>query len=307
MITTYTHGGIKWVDVLSPTREEIRELMEKYAIHPHIAEELQSPSLKPRLDMYENQLYVILHFPAVHHTHKKEAKKQEIDFILRQDTLITVRYDTIDALHKFEKIFEVQSILNTESHTEDIHTGFLFFFMIQKLYKSLIHELEYMESALGHIEEEMFLGHEKDMVVSLSEMSRELIDFGRAISYHEEILDSLQIAGKTFYGNDFIFYLRRIVSEYRRVEDMLQGLRAYVAELRETNNSLVSTKQNEVMKVLTIMAFVTFPLSLIASIFGMNTLYLPIVGRAGDFWIVIELMAILTLIMFWYFKHKKWL
>ena len=300
-----SHNGITWIDVESPTRDEIRVLMEEYDLHPAIAEELLAPSLKPRLDVYNEGLYVILHFPAVRHTHKKDTKKQEIDFVLTKKNIITVRYDTVDALHKFEKIFEVNHVLDRASFGD--HSGHLFFYMIKKLYKSLVHELEYMESAISHIEEEMFAGHEKDMVVSLSEMSRELIDFQRTISYHEEILDSLQAAGRSFYGDSFSLYLRRIVSEYRRVEDMLRGLREYVSELRETNNSLVSTKQNEVMKVLTIMAFVTFPLSLVASIFGMNTEYLPIVGRPGDFWIVIEIMAVLTLFMFWFFKHNKWL
>ena len=80
-----------------------------------------------------------------------------------------------------------------------------------------------------------------------------------------------------------------------------------VAELREINNSLVSTKQNEVMKILTIMAFVTFPLSLLASIFGMNTVYLPIVGHSLDFWIIIGIMAGATICFFAFFKHNRWL
>ena len=70
---------------------------------------------------------------------------------------------------------------------------------------------------------------------------------------------------------------------------------------------MVSTKQNEVMKGLAIMAFVTFPLSLIATIFGMNTHYLPIVGMRGDFWVIIGAMLFLTACFFWYFKRKRWL
>ena len=61
------------------------------------------------------------------------------------------------------------------------------------------------------------------------------------------------------------------------------------------------------MKILTIMAFVTFPLSLIAAIFGMNTVYIPIIGTPGDFWIVMGIMGFATFLMFLYFKRKKWI
>jgi Mg2+ and Co2+ transporter CorA len=78
-------------------------------------------------------------------------------------------------------------------------------------------------------------------------------------------------------------------------------------ELRETNNSLVSTKQNEVMLVLTLTAFVTFPLSLMASLFGMGALHTPIIGQPFDFWIILTIMGIASLAMFGYFHYKKWL
>ena len=70
---------------------------------------------------------------------------------------------------------------------------------------------------------------------------------------------------------------------------------------------MLSSKENEVMKTLTIMAFVTFPLSLIATIFGMNTVNMPIIGGDYDFWIVIGIMAIFTFAFFVFFKKNKWL
>jgi len=304
MIRTYTHKKLAWLDVESPGNDEIKKLMEEHKIHPETAEELLSPSLKPRVDLYKDYIYLILHFPTIKHTHGTQ-KIQEIDFIISKNTLITVRYDTIDAVHKFSKVFEVNSILKKSIIGN--HAGYLFYHLIKKLYKSLVHELEYTESWLEKIESRIFSGKEKDMVVALSEVSRELIDFKKAISYHAEVLDSLQLAGSEFFDTRFATYLRMVVSEYRRIEDLLRGKQETLLELRETNNSLVSTKQNEAMKVLAIMAFVTFPLSLVASIFGMNTTYLPIVGIPGDFWIVMGIMAVMASVMFWYFKKKHWL
>ena len=61
------------------------------------------------------------------------------------------------------------------------------------------------------------------------------------------------------------------------------------------------------MQLFTIMAFLTFPLSLLSSIFGMNTQAMPITGQPYDFWIIVGAMAILVVIALSYFRFKKWL
>lgn len=304
MLTPYKYKKLTWIDLESPSNDEIKKIMRDYDLHPDVAEEMLSPSLKPKVELYKDFIYLILHFPAIKHTHNKQ-KVQEIDFVVGKNFLITTRYDTIDAIHKFSKEFEVNTILKKSSIGN--HAGFLFYFLVKKLYKSLSHELEYMESNLEKIEGHIFKGKERAMVRALSEANRELIDFKKAITYHEEVLDALEIAGVQMFGKDFTYYLRTVVAEYRRVRDMLRNSREFLAELRATNDSLLTTKQNEVMKILTIMAFVTFPLSLIAGIFGMNTVSTPVIGITGDFWIVLSLMVVITATMFWYFKRKNWL
>ena len=113
--------------------------------------------------------------------------------------------------------------------------------------------------------------------------------------------------GKQFFGVEFIYHIKSISGEYYKLHDEIRVLRESLAELRATNNSLLTTKQNEIMKVLTIMAFVTFPLSVIASIFGMNTKTLPIVGNPYDFWIIMGIMGFATVVFFALFKYKKWM
>jgi len=81
----------------------------------------------------------------------------------------------------------------------------------------------------------------------------------------------------------------------------------FLHELRETNNSLLSTKQNETMRVLTIMALLTFPLALFVAIFDINATSNPIIGLPYDFWIIVGAVVSVGIAMFAFFKHKKWL
>ena len=89
--------------------------------------------------------------------------------------------------------------------------------------------------------------------------------------------------------------------------DLVSSLRAVAQELRVTNDSLLSASQNSVTKTLTVMAFTALPLTLIASIFGMNADPMPLVNEPLGFWIIIGLMAAAGLALFAYFRLRKWL
>lgn len=306
MLSKQTINDITWIDASSPTREEVRQLMGEYGIHPLVAEELLAPTLKPRMDLYDTFAYLILHFPALRHTRKDGGlANQEVDFILGKNFLITAHYDTLDPIHEFTKEFEVETIL--EKNTAPEHAGFIFFVLIRKLYRALAVELEAMMDALAEAQERVFAGEEKEMVLELSKISRDLNNFKQAMNLHKEVLESFEPAGEALFGKEFRYHLKAISGEYHRVGNLLGHTIDTLSELRETNNSLLSSKQNEVMKVLTIMAFVTFPLSLIANIFGMNLSHLPIVGLQNDFWIIIGIMAAAASVFFIFFRYKKWL
>ena len=276
--------------------------MKEFNLHPLVAQELLVPTYRSKIERQGDDILVILHFPTLRGV--AERAEHEIDFIVGKQFLITTRYENIDPLHIFGRVFEVEAVLG---HTSATHGGHLFASMVRSLYQALVDEGEALSRRLKEIEDRIFKGDERRMVIELSQTGRVIHDFRQALLPHREMLASLEPAMTRLFGQEFSYYMRDIAGTCTRVERAFMHLRESLEELRETNNSLLSTKQNEIMKVLTIMAFVTFPLSLIASIFGMNTEWLPIVGLPGDFWIVMGIMAALTISFFVFFKHKGWL
>ena len=295
--------GLTWVDAVAPTPQEVRALMDEFDIAPSVAQELLSASYKSKVERCGDTAYLILHFPTIR-SGLNRRPEQEIDFVIGKKFLITARYENIDPLHAFARAFEAGALLG-RNHAA--HGGHLFASMAQNLYRSLIGECDLMRSRLEEIEAHIFKGDERRMVSELSHAARALHDFSRALGPHKEMLASLEPAGARLWGQEFAYYLREVEGVRARVEHELAGLRDSLRELRATNDSLLNTKQNEIMKTLTIMAFVTFPLTLISSVFGMNTANIPIVGSAYDFWVVIGIMATLATVFFIYFRHKKWL
>jgi magnesium transporter len=192
----------------SPTKDEVTAIASEFSLHSLVADELTAPSLRPKVDLYKNGIYLMLQFPAFKHSHGKDVR-QEVDFVIGRNYLITVHYDMIDTIHKFSKEFEVSSILD-KSEIGD-HAGYLFFHLIKKLYGSLAHELEHIETRLENAEAKIFKGGEAKMVEALSYINRDLLDLKQTLRTHKDVLKSLESAGVEFFGKEFS-YIHQAIS-----------------------------------------------------------------------------------------------
>lgn len=306
MIYRNTHKGVVWIDLDRPTEAEVDQIIKEFDIDPIVANELSSPAKRPRVELHNNFIYLVLHFPAFRHRHVEKVD-DEIDFIISKDFLITSRFNTIDAVHQFEKKLEVEEILNHKKKLE-YPPGFLFYLLLKHLYYGVFDQITTIESWLAEIELNIFKGNERDMVFTISEVSSTLLDFRKTTDMHREVLISLDIFGKKVFGEHFSHYTRTALEEYYKVQNNLKNFMDVVTELRETNNSLLNARQNEVTKTLTILAFIVAPLSLLVSIFQIKASNEPILlGTEYDFFILIAILLGIGAGMFGYFRYKGWL
>ncbi|HEY0220939.1 MAG TPA: magnesium transporter CorA family protein [Candidatus Paceibacterota bacterium] len=264
MIKTYKSSGETWVDVDHGTPEEIHKLMDEHNIHPFIAKELTSATPKPRIEFHDSYIYCILHFPAWKHTHG-ENKNQEIDFVIGKDTLITARYDTIDALHKLGKDLEVKEVLDKNNELGDKeyeHSHKILMQMLRSLYQSLFEELESIEDDIEKTTAKIFEKKEKEVLISISEITRTLLEFKRVTDLHHEILESLKKRGKEIFGDEFENEMDSIILDYLKINTTIKSHMDRLRELRDTDNSLLTAKQNETIKKLTFVGAVLFIISI---------------------------------------------
>ena len=292
--------GQTWIDLNSPTKEEADSLVLSQGIDPSVAKDLLSPTPKQYAKESGSAIYAIFHIPSFKHSHSV-GLEQEIDFYLTENGLLTARYDSIDALHHFAKQLEVNEILSKDNHSH------LFFGLMKEVYEFLFNETDYIKEWMKEIERNIFDGREKEMVFAISAASRNLLNFERIIEPHRTVLASIEDIGKNIFGDKFKKDMRILSEEWQRLSLEVKSIRGMLDELRETNNSILSTKQNEIMKTLTILAFIVVPLATLSQIFGMNVVHTPLVGLPYDFWILIGIMFGMALAMYAFFKYKKWI
>ena len=304
MTHTRRYKNITWVDIEDPTTEDIRLIMETYGIDPKVAQELLFASPDPLVEKYPSYIYVVLHFPAWKHTHRE--KIQEVDFIIGKDFIITARYDSMDALHKFSKMFEVSEVLE-KRQTEAVHAGTVFYFMMREIYRSLHDELAVVSDVLIDIEEKMFAGREREMVREVSKLSRELLAFRHATELQDDILTAYHSAAIHFFGAGYEYEVNLIEKEYAQVKRLAIGYKDSLDELRDTNDSLLSNKQNEIIKKLTVIIFITAIMQIFLALFAIDGVSRPIVGMPNDFWILLGGLALIGAVMLSIFVKKDWL
>ncbi len=292
-----------WIDLEKPTEDELIELAQTYKLHPLVADELLRPTFRPKVENYDHFLYLILHFPVYDARGADHGK--EIDFVIGKDFLITTHYHKTPVLAHVFTSFEKEKNPNKQHLSET--TGKLLYHLLSELFAQSLKELETIDKKITRMENRIFVERTKGTVEEISLLRREVLDFRRAVQPQESVLSSLEEQGAAFFGKEMGPYLSNIIGDYLRVWHMLENHKETMEALHETNESLISMRTAEITKNLTIMAFITFPLTLLASLFGMNTKTLPIVGTAHDFWIIIGIMMVGIIGMFILFKYKKWI
>ncbi|MEO5646236.1 MAG: CorA family divalent cation transporter [Candidatus Paceibacterota bacterium] len=305
MISRYAYHGLTWVDLESPSREEILHISEEFGLSKLVEEEMFSSTLRSKVDLYDEFIYLILHFP-VFNKKNKLRNDQELDFIIGKNFIVTVRYELIDPITEFAALFENVEKLDQNKRISD--AGIMFMEMMKQLYKASAIELEEITSRIPEIEHQIFNDKEEKMVRIISQTNRKLLDFKQAIRFHKDILHSYETASKRFFGDSYVYYAELITSEFNKVNSVLEGHHDLLKELQLTNDSLLSAKSNEILRTFTILTFVMLPLTLITGIFGMNTVAnLIFIRTIHDFYIVVGAMVLTGLCMFIYFRAKKWI
>jgi len=303
MIERFRQGKLLWVNLKNPSADEVQKVLRDMDIPPALMTDLTAVVPKNTVQRVEDTIKVTLDFPTIKNL---DVEHQfEVKFLISKKSLLTVQYEEMEGIDRFKRQFEVATTLRkTQRGLTGVH---LFVSLFNNLYDTAHSKLDYIESKLSEIESEIFKNNEKRMVFEISSISKRLIAFRHTIRGHEDVLIDLTQHIEDIYGDHFVPEMRSIQNQYTLLKHKANTQYETLSALRETNSAMLSTKQNEIIKKLSIMAFVTFPLTLFSSMFGMNTHNTPLIGHPADFWIIVGIMITVTIGFFTFFKHRGWL
>jgi len=301
------YNKLTWIDIENPKEKDLDFLREKIKLHPSTIHQYLPPLKQAKAEVFDDYLFIVFHFPVFDPKTRCTIAK-ELDIILAKDTLVTSHQGELPELKKLFENCLLHDTLRKRYLKKTI--SHLLFHLLDNLIDSCLPMLDHIAENIDKIEEEVFKQKEREIVSEISIVKRDIIDFGRIIRPQGVILEVLAEKLSEFFPKEkeIKFYSAELISSQKEVFRILNIHREMIDVLDSTNQSLLSYKTSSIMRILTVISFITFPLGVIAGIFGMNVFrHLPFVENPYTFWIIILSMIITVVAMIIYFKKKKWL
>ena len=294
-----------WIDIKNPEEKDLLYIKDNFNFHPLILGELMPPSQRSRVERFDDHLYLVLYFP-IFDKKMRQTKIRELDIVADKKNIITSHYESILPLRAFFNRCNLYE--ETREKYMNQGAGFLLYHIIESLLKALLPKLDHITQNIDKIEEKIFKGHEKEMVSEISIVKRDVLNMAKAIKPQQSLINSLTQSAPKFFGSKYKIHFQDLLGSYEHVRSVLDNQQEMINSLEATNESLLSNKISEIMKILTVISFITFPLALITSIFGMNVfMHHNFTQNPLTFWLIIILMGLAGGAMAIIFKKKKWL
>jgi magnesium transporter len=295
--------GLRWLNIERPRPIDRSWLEEHFDFHPLDYEDVLSRNQRPKIDEYEDYLFIVLYFPVFDKTVGR-LNAAELDIFIGPDYLITLPNTPVPPVeYLFERCRsneEVREALFSKG------SGYLLYKIVDDSFDYCFPMLRKIGNKLERLEEDIFEGRSEEVVRDISNAKQEIINFRKIIRPQRAVLRDLERTKQRYLAEDLELYFDDIVDASERIWDMLENYKEVVEALEVTNESVLSHRVNEVLRVLTAFSVVVLPLTLFASVWGMNVEF-PFEAGTAAFWAIVAAMVAMLVGMVGYFRARGWL
>jgi len=296
-------GGLTWIHLDAPDTEAASALAERFGWHALDVEDVLSKRQRPKVDEYPDYLFSVLHFPF-YDKNVQRLNAAELDVFVGAGYLVTL--PTVELL-PVTRLF--QRCVDDEDLRESLFgqgSGYLLYHVLDDLFDYCFPILDKIAHKLDAIEDDIDEGAFEEVVRDISRAKQEIISFRKIVKPQRPALRVLEGHVRRFLREDLELYFDDLVDASERIWDLLDNYKEVVEALEATNESAISHRQNDLMRVLTVFAAIILPLTFVTSIFSMNVDF-PGNGTAWGFWIVVASLAVTLVGLLTFFRYNRWL
>jgi len=303
-VEVLTHGRVTWVNIEKPALEDMSYLRERYPFHPLDLEDCLSHIERPKIDVYDDYLFIIMQFP-VFDAASRVSRPGEVDLFIGAGYLVTVHEGNLWPIARLFDDCQADEQIR-QKHMGRGASGLLHDVM-DRLVDYCFPILYKVDANIREIEEDVFTEEVPGVVQELSWVRRDIIALQRIVKPQIAIVANLEHEDRPFIREGLDVYFGDVLDHLYKARDMLEDQRDVIEGLSDTANTLTSYRLNEVIKILTIISVIMLPLTLLSGIYGMN-LQLPLDENSPmSFVIIILLMVLMAGGMILYFRKRRWI
>src|SRR5919108_1370869 len=298
-ISELTANGLTWRHIDEPGPPEAAVLAERFGFHELDIEDVLSKRQRPKIDEYPDYLFVVLHFPFYDKAVQR-LNAAELDIFIGPRFLITLPnvelHPVTHLFHRCEDDPELREELFSKG------SGFVLYEVLDDLFDYCFPILDKIGFKLDRIEDDVFEERSEEVVRDISNAKQEIIAYRKIIKPERATLRALERYTQRFLPEELELYFDDIVDAAERVDDLLDNYKEIVEALEQTNESVISHRQNYRLQLLTVFSVLFLPLTLLSGIFGMNFAF-----SSGGFAAAVSVIGGLFLGALAFFRWKRWL
>jgi magnesium transporter len=296
-------SGLRWIHIDQPRQAHREWLEENFDFHPLDFEDVYSRNQRPKLDSYDDYIFIVLHFPIFEKATGR-LLSAELDLFIGPDYLITLPDTPLPPLSAmFERLSSREEL---RASTFSKGSGYLLYKMVDTNVDAAFPMLRKMGNKLDKLEDDIFEGRSSEIVRELSNAKQEIINFRKIVRPQRAVLRDLERTKQRYLAEELEIYFDDISDAAERIWDTLENYKEVVEALESTNESVLSHRLNDSFRILTAASVILLPLTLIASVYGMNV---PVPGEEEpySFWLVVGVMAAMLVALILVFRRRGWL
>jgi magnesium transporter len=290
-----------WVDLDHPTPQESRILVDTFKFHELAVEDAISEIHHPKVESYGDYLYVILHgidFKAREHC----FQTQDVDFFLGANYLVTVHPGVSRSIGKVGDVCTRNSRVLGEGPVALLHR------IVDTMVDNYRPEVDKLTERLDKLEKEVFNKPDVALGRQILNFKRDVASLRRVVLPQRDVVGRLARREFAMISEALSYRFRDVYDHLVRLADEATLFHDRVTSLMEAHLSMLSNQLNSVMKVLTVIATIFMPLTVLTGLYGMNV-ELPVLpgGARVQFWWVFLLMLAISAVMLWFFRRRRWI
>lgn len=298
-------GKLKWIHIQNPSDENLTKLQETYHFHPLDIEDCRSYIQRPKIDIYDDYYFLILHFPHFD-DQKRFVRAQEVKIFWGKDYLITIGQShwAVEDLFNYYKRDETKAVEGLVSTSSDA--------MLYSLLNRLMNESFLLVNQIGQeideINRNLFEKTVEKTIEKISVIRKNIIQLNTTFKPQLRVFHKFESGDIKGFGQqeDMEDYWGNLLDLYQKMWDMIEDYEELTSSLSATFDSLQSHRTNEIMRVLTIISTIILPLTFITGLYGMNV-RLPFESNASAFLFIVLLCLSLAIGLILFFRRKKWM
>ena len=294
---------ITWVNVDGLSDIHIVEgIGQELNIHPLVLEDILSTHQRPKLEEYEDFLYLVIKGISINEKKDFSLQYEQISILLLANHVITFKEKTDDT---FDPIYN--HLQNHNGRLRQLGSDYLAYVILDTIVDEYFIVEDGLDEIIDPLEDNILFNSNKEMLQTVQQIRRGLISMKRNISPLRELLATIQRADTPLLKEKTLRYYGDVYDHVLRVTDALESYRERISAMHDIYLSSISNKMNETMKILTIVASIFIPLTFIAGIYGMNFEYMPELKWRWAYptlWVIFISIGVGLLV---FFKKKKWM